>query len=96
MDAWKIPQSSHSRLDRNFLMDALPSAREELISLVKMLFATRQVLRTSSKDALEPVRKSLESLFFSTFERAVSGFRISSDIYGNRICCLSRGVLRCS
>ncbi len=52
MDAWKIPQSSHSRLDRNFLMDALPFAREERISLVKMLFATRQILQTNSKDAL--------------------------------------------
>ncbi|QDT33596.1 hypothetical protein Mal48_28490 [Thalassoglobus polymorphus] len=52
MDAWKIPQSSHSRLDRNFLMDALPCTREERISLVKMQFATRPVLQTNSKDAL--------------------------------------------
>ncbi len=52
MDAWKIPQSSHSRLDRNFLMDALLCALDERISPVKMLFATRQNLQTNSKDAL--------------------------------------------
>ncbi|QDT32101.1 hypothetical protein Mal48_13420 [Thalassoglobus polymorphus] len=52
MDAWKIPQSSHSRLDRNFLMDALLPAHEERISLAKMTFATRQILQTNSKDAL--------------------------------------------
>ncbi len=32
---------------------ALPCAREERISLVKMLFATRQILQTNSKDALK-------------------------------------------
>ncbi len=32
---------------------ALPCARDERISLVKILFATRQNLQTNSKDALE-------------------------------------------
>ncbi len=32
---------------------ALPCAREERISLVKTLFATRQFMQTNSKDALE-------------------------------------------
>ncbi len=36
---------------------ALPFAREERISLVKMLFATRQNLQTNSKDALELILK---------------------------------------
>ncbi|QDT33106.1 hypothetical protein [Thalassoglobus polymorphus] len=38
---------------------APPCVREERISLVKILFATRQILQTDSKDALEPVRKPL-------------------------------------
>ncbi|QDT34613.1 hypothetical protein Mal48_38760 [Thalassoglobus polymorphus] len=32
---------------------ALPCAREERISLVKVLFATRQILQTNSKNALD-------------------------------------------
>ncbi len=34
---------------------ALPCTREKRISLVKMLFATRQNLQTNPKDALDPL-----------------------------------------
>ncbi len=38
---------------------ALPLAREERISLAKMLFATRQILPTNSKDALVNLSRRL-------------------------------------
>ncbi|QDT33557.1 hypothetical protein [Thalassoglobus polymorphus] len=53
-----IPLSSLS-VSRYLLEQfALPLAREERISLVKMLFATRQNLQTNSKDALQPAARN--------------------------------------
>ncbi|QDT33399.1 hypothetical protein Mal48_26520 [Thalassoglobus polymorphus] len=50
---------------------ALPRAREERISLLKMLFTTRQILQSNSKDALVSESNSPDELTIRV--EAVSG-----------------------